>query len=177
MKRAPLLAVLFIVAAGLLAAPAGAAPTDAWTAVRVKLALCADPLVQGVDVGDLDVRVEGPVVVLRGRVATLAARRAAAAAAARASGGAVRDELVVVPGALPTPPQPDRALQRTLGRVLAREPGLSRVHVHGTVHDGVAYLTGRVPDVSTRVLASEVARRVPGVSAVPNDLFPERLRL
>jgi len=169
--------------------PAGAQSFSEWSlAARVKLALLADPRVTGAYVDHLAVEARDRRVTLWGTVASEDARRAAAATAGAVGGvDAVDDRLVVIPTEALDLLRADRTLAADVRRALRADPRLRRppgpariqenLAIHVRVREGVVWLDGRVPDLSARLAASEVARGVPGVRAVVNDLRSVQLAL
>ena len=148
---------------------------DLWTAERVETSIFADPAVVGPDVGWIAVGVEDGTVVLRGSVAERESVRRAAAAARAAGSRSARNELTARPRA--SEALPHDVVQDGVEKALRHESHLAGSTIQGRVQDGIVRLTGRVPDIPARALASRTARRVPGVKAVENNLWPERLAI
>jgi osmotically-inducible protein OsmY len=169
-----------VLAAALLGAvkPAAARSFVDWeTIAETRMALSADPAVTGTKVGDIEIDAAGPVVVLRGEVATDEARRAAEAAAARVHGvRSVDNALRVNPATTPpVAPLRDSELRDLVRRTLRTEARLRRAPIRIEVADAVVHLSGHVADTWARALASALARQVPGVRAVDNRLWARSL--
>ena len=147
--------------------------TELWTAARVEIEIFADPQITGADVGWMMVLVDDTTVTLRGNVADSESVRRAEAAARAAGAQSIRNELQVV--SPPTERVGDNAVGDSLRRALRHEPHLKGSRIRGRVASGLVTLTGRVPDIPARALASRMARRVPGVKAVDNQLWTDQL--
>ncbi len=139
---------------------------DIWITSAVRMSLIADGNVPGFEI-DLD-SWDG-VVTLFGIVNSQDAKSAAEADALKVSGvKRVVNELQVVPSAKQQAVNAsDDELQRTVRKALDehefRDAGLE-------VRNGVARLTGTVPTGARNLEAAVVARSVPGVRAVQDDL-------
>lgn len=139
---------------------------DIWITSAVRMRLLADSNVPGLEI-DLD-SWDG-VVTLFGIVSSQDAKGAAEADALKVSGvKRVVNELQVVPSAKQQAVNAsDDELQRTVRKALDehefRDVGLE-------VRNGVARLTGTVPTGARNLEAAVVARSVPGVRAVQDDL-------
>jgi len=158
-------------ASGPLAEPQGSAVQDAWIAMAAKMRFLADPQVPAMDVG---LEVNGGAVTLFGVVTSERAKQAAEGdALAIDAVQSVHNELQVVPKAQKEVVRlQDAALQRTVELALKGHRELADVHV--SVNNGVAHLSGRVATAWERLRAATVARAVPGVDAVNDDLRLER---
>ena len=172
---------------GFLAAPAGASQTtnqmqwqarsaardaktevtDSWLTARTKIALYADERVKG---GQVGVETLNGTVRLYGKVDSQEARTAAASIA----GGiehvkAVKNDLqVVAPRDRKTTDISDQEITRLVESRLATTAQLTAVAVR--TDDGVVILTGTAASIGASARASELARDVPGVRAVKNEL-------
>jgi osmotically-inducible protein OsmY len=166
-----------VLAALLLTGAAGASPlgpaleanSDDWVTVKIQTALYQDLRFMGRGV-TVDT-VQG-VVTLRGKVDS-DADKAAAAAIARGMAGVteVRSELTVVPPAERAQVEAaDGQISRVLKERLAREPGLQSERIDSRVDAGVVTLLGEVSSGEARDRAAEIARGVPGVREVRNEL-------
>jgi len=169
--------VATLIAAALLFLPIPALAvtfTDWWTSALTKIALLAEPSVEGAEVSAIAVEAHGDLVTLRGRVATEHAQAAASAVALRIPGvRTVNNELRVDDDTAPAATRPDdRELRARVMRAFHRDARLARSSFSVTVDEGVVHLAGAVPIVWDRVRASEVAHDVPGVVAVQNDAAP-----
>ena len=140
--------------------------SDIWIASAVRMSLLADSNVPGLEI-DLDSW--NGVVTLFGIVSSQDAKGAAQADALKVRGvKRVANELQVVPSAKQQAVNAsDDELQRTVRKALDehefRDVGLE-------VKNGVARLTGTVPTGARNLEAAVVARSVPGVRAVQDDL-------
>jgi osmotically-inducible protein OsmY len=140
--------------------------SDIWITSAVRVSLLADSNIPGLEI-DLDSW--GGVVTLFGIVSSQDAKGAAEADALKVSGvKRVVNELQVVPSAKqPAVNANDDELQHTVRKALDdhgfRDVGLE-------VRNGVARLTGTVPTGARNLEAAVLARSVPGVRAVQDDL-------
>lgn len=147
---------------------ARAAVSDAWITAKTKIALFADSRVAGWDV---DVSTRNGVVDLNGKVES-AGGRSTAEQIARGIDGVtdVRNNLqVVLATDRPRVEARDDDLERRVEAELGRDRELRSVDAE--VNDGVVRLTGEVDSLAQSALASEMARRVPGVRAVTNEIM------
>ncbi|HKN00948.1 MAG TPA: BON domain-containing protein [Candidatus Binataceae bacterium] len=140
--------------------------SDIWITSAVRVSLLADSNLPGLEI-DLD-SWDG-VVTLFGIVSSQDAKGAAEADALKVNGvKRVVNELQVVPSAKQAAVNAsDDELQRTVRKALDehefRDVGLE-------VRNGVARLTGTVPTGARNLEAAVLARSVPGVRAVQDDL-------
>lgn len=172
---------------GFLAAPAGASQTtnqmqwqarsaardaktevtDSWLTARTKITLYADKRVKG---GQVGVETLNGTVRLYGKVDSQEARTAASSIA----GGiehvkAIKNDLqVVTPRARKMIDISDQEITRMVESRLAKIAHLTEVAVR--TDDGVVMLTGTATSIGASARASELARDVPGVRAVKNEL-------
>lgn len=139
---------------------------DIWITSAVRMSLIADSNVPGLEI-DLD-SWDG-VVTLFGIVSSQDAKGAAEADALKVSGvKRVVNELQVVPSANQQAVNAsDDELQREVRKALD-EHGFRDVGLE--VRNGVARLTGTVPTGARNLEAAVVARSIPGVRAVEDDL-------
>jgi len=139
---------------------------DIWITSAVRMSLIADSNVPGFEI-DLD-SWDG-VVTLFGIVSSQDAKGAAEADALKVSGvKRVVNELQVVPSANQQAVNAsDDELQREVRKALD-EHGFRDVGLE--VRNGVARLTGTVPTGARNLEAAVVARSIPGVRAVEDDL-------
>jgi len=142
------------------------AASDIWIASAVRMRLLADTRVPGLEI-DLD-SYDG-VVTLFGMVSSQEAKAAAEADALQVSGvRRVVNELQVVASARQEAVNAsDDEIQHEVRRALD-EHGFRDVGLE--VRNGVARLTGHVPTGAQSLEAAVLARSVPGVRAVENDL-------
>jgi len=144
-----------------------AAVTDSWLTSKTKIALFADERVKG---SQVKVDTDKGVVHLQGKVDSDAAKAAAAEIAQGIEGvKSVKNDLQVVPPAeRKAVASNDDQISKTVESHLAREAQLKKVDVRTDA--GVVVLTGKVPNIVASAKASEVARAVPGVKSVKNEL-------
>jgi osmotically-inducible protein OsmY len=141
--------------------------TDSWLTARTKIALYADERVKGAQVS---VETVGGTIRLQGKVDSDEARTAAASIA----GGieyvkAVKNDLqVVAPGDRKVTDISDQDITRQVEDRLAKTDQLTGVAVRTDA--GVVMLTGAAASIGASARASELAREVPGVRAVKNEL-------
>ena len=141
--------------------------TDSWLTARTKIALYADERVKG---SQVSVETVGGTVRLHGKVDSDEARTAAASIA----GGidhvkAVKNDLQVVAGAdRKAVDISDKDITRQVEARLAKTNQLTKIDVR--TDGGVVMLTGPAASIGASARASEMAREVPGVRAVKNEL-------
>jgi len=141
--------------------------TDSWLTARTKIALYADERVKG---SQVSVETVNGTVRLYGKVDSQEARTAAASIA----GGiehvkAVKNDLqVVAPRDRKMTDISDQEITRLVKGRFAKTDQLTEVAVR--TDDGVVMLTGTAASIGASARASELARDVPGVRAVKNEL-------
>lgn len=147
--------------------------SDAWLTARTKIALFADERVKG---GQVGVETVKGVVTLRGKVDSDEAKAAAASLAAGIEGvKSVRNDLqVVAPAARKAVDISDQDITRQVEDRLSKDPRLKKVDVR--TDRGVVNLTGDVPGIGASARASEIAREVPSVRSVKNELIYDSAR-
>lgn len=147
----------------------GAYAKDAWLTSKTKIALYGDERVSG---NEVKVETKNGAVTLRGKVATDAEKRAAEEVANGVDGvTSVKNQLQVVPAsARKAVDAKDDDLKMAVKARISREPRLKGSDVQVRADNGVVTLTGDVKDIGARARASEIARGVPGVRAVKNEL-------
>ena len=143
--------------------------TDSWLTSKTKIALFADDRVKGRQVS---VETQNGKVTLRGKVDSAEAKAAANEIAKGIEHvKSVRNELQVV-----TPAQRDRVeaddkiISKNVEQRFKQDPQLKSAKIDAKVDAGVVILTGEVKSIDTSARASEVARSIPGVRSVKNDL-------
>jgi hyperosmotically inducible protein len=145
--------------------------TDTWITSKAKIALFADERVSGTQV-----RVETTkgTVRLYGKVDTPEAKAAAESVAKGIDGvKSVKNDLqVVAPAQRKAVDADDKQISKSVETKLKKEAQLKKVDVRADA--GVVTLTGQVPSVSASARASELARQVPGVRSVKNELTERR---
>ena len=160
--------------AALLISPlaAGAADTrgavsDSWITSKTKIALFADERVKG---SQVSVTTTHGTVYLHGKVDSADAKSAAAEVAKGIEGvQTVKNDLQVVPpSARKAVDANDKDIAKAVESRLSRDSQLKKVDVRTDA--GVVTLSGAVPSINASAKASEMARAVPGVKAVKNEL-------
>jgi hyperosmotically inducible periplasmic protein len=141
--------------------------TDAWLTARTKIALYADERVKG---GQISVETVNGTVRLHGKVDSDEARTTAASIAAGIEHvkGVKNDLQVVAVGDRKATDLSDKDITRQVEARLAKTTQLTGIDVR--TDGGVVMLTGAAPSIGASARASELAREVPGVRAVRNEL-------
>ena len=145
------------------------ATKDSWITAKTKIALYAD---DRVSVMDIHVDTQNGMVSLRGKVATADQKRAAEEVAKTIDGvTSVRNDLQVVSAVeRKAVNAEDKDLKSAVQRRIKQDTRLKGTDIDVRVDAGVVTLTGDVKDLGARARASEVARSVPGVRSVKNEL-------
>jgi hyperosmotically inducible protein len=143
--------------------------SDSWLTARTKIALFADERVKGREVS---VETRSRAVTLHGKVDSEEARAAAADVAGHVEGvRSVKNEIEVVsPAERKKVDVQDRDLAQSVKHMLSMDPHLKKGDIDVRVDAGIVTLQGEVPTIVASARASEVAREVPGVKAVKNEL-------
>lgn len=141
--------------------------SDSWITSKAKIALFADSRVPGTSV---NVETQKGTLYLRGKVDTDAAKQAAEEVAKGVDGvKSVKNELQVVPaGDKKMVEAKDEDLTKQVKTRLQNDARLKKVDVR--VDNGVVTLQGKVANIDDSARASQLARSVPGVRAVKNDM-------
>ena len=141
--------------------------SDSWLTAKTKIALFADDRIKG---GQISVETVSGVVSLRGKVDSDDAKAAAASVAMAVDGvKSVRNDLeVVAPGDRKVVDTSDKDITRQVEGRLAGDTQLKKVDVR--TDGGAVILTGAVSSIGASARASELARGVPGVRMVKNEL-------
>jgi hyperosmotically inducible protein len=141
--------------------------TDSWVTSKTKISLFADERVKGRQVS---VDTAKGVVHLRGKVDSAEAKSAASDIAKGIEGvKSVKNDLqVVAPAARKAVDTSDSDITKAVGTRLSKDSQLKKVDIRTDA--GVVTLTGQVPTIVVGAKASEMARGVPGVKAVKNEL-------
>ena len=144
--------------------------TDSWVTAKVKIALFADDRVKGRQVS---VETVHGAVSLRGKVDSDEAKAAAGSIAQGVEHvKSVRNDLQVVPpGDRKVIDTSDKDITRQVESRLKKDAQLKKVDVR--TDGGAVILTGAVPSIGASARASELARGVPGVRMVKNELTYE----
>jgi len=145
------------------------ATKDAWISAKTKIALYSDDRVSGTAV---NVDTQNGTVTLRGKVASAEEKRAAEEVAKAVEGvTGVKNDLQVVPaGERKAVSAKDGDLKDTVQKQIKQDARLKGADIDVRVDNGVVTLMGDVKDIGARARASEVARSVPGVRSVKNEL-------
>ena len=143
------------------------AVTDSWLTSKAKIALFSDDRVKG---SQVKVETKSGVVYLRGKVDSAEAKAAAESVAKGIDGvKSVKNDLQVVsPGARKAVDAKDSDIAKAVESRLSKESDLKKIDVRAD--SGVVTLTGAVPTINASAKASEMARGVPGVRSVKNEL-------
>jgi hyperosmotically inducible protein len=141
--------------------------SDSWVTSKTKIALFADERVKGREV---KVETQNGVVHLRGKVDSDEAKAAAADVAKGIDGvKSVKNDLqVVAPSARKAVDANDKDIAKAVESKVHRDTQLKKVDVRAD--SGVVTLSGEVPSIGASAKASEMARSVPGVKSVKNEL-------
>jgi hyperosmotically inducible protein len=141
--------------------------TDSWVTSKTKISLFADERVKGTQVS---VDTTKGVVHLRGKVDSAEAKSAAGEITQGVEGvKSVKNDLqVVAPTARKAVDASDSDIAKVVGTRLSKNTQLKKVDVRTDA--GVVTLTGQVPSIGASAKASEIARGVPGVKSVKNEL-------
>jgi hyperosmotically inducible periplasmic protein len=169
--------IILILAALTLAGAAGVPSSppdlntggDDWVTVKARTALYRDLRYMG---HRLSVETAQGVVTLRGKVDS-EEDKAAAVEIVRSIDGVrdIRSDLTVVPPAQRTQVEAtDEQIGRLIKDQLKRDPQLRSERIDAWVDVGVVTLTGEVNSSAASNRASEIARGVPGVRDVKNEL-------
>jgi hyperosmotically inducible periplasmic protein len=144
--------------------------SDSWLTAKTNVALYAN---ERVERGPVSVKTVNGTVTLRGKVDSHGAKAAAASVAqAVDSVKSVRNDLqVVLPGDRTAIDTSDKGITRQVESRLSKDAQLKKVDVR--TDGGVVILTGAVPSIGASARASELARGVPGVRSVKNELTYE----
>jgi hyperosmotically inducible protein len=145
------------------------ATKDSWLTAKTKIALYADERVSGRHVS---VETRNGVVTLRGKVGSAEEKSAAADIAKSVDGvKSVNNSLQVVsePSRKAVDAK-DADIKKAVKDRLTKDAQLKKAGIDVRADNGVVTLTGDVGTVRESARASEVARGVPGVRAVKNEL-------
>jgi hyperosmotically inducible protein len=145
------------------------ASKDAWLTAKTKIALYSDDRVSG---SSINVDTQNGTVVLRGKVGSADEKRVAEEVTRSIDGvGTVKNELQVVsPSERKMVNAKDSDLKDSVQRQIKQDTRLKESDIEVRVDAGVVTLMGDVKDIGARARASEVARSVPGVRSVKNEL-------
>jgi hyperosmotically inducible periplasmic protein len=148
---------------------AGQVMKDSWLTTKTKMALVKDKRVKA---RRITVETQGSVVILRGKVATVA-ERVAAEEVAKGVGGvkSVSNALQVVPEVQrKSVDAKDDEIQKAVKERLEKDGGLKDADIKVRSDNGVVTLLGKAPDTKTKTHAADLTRGVPGVRALRDEL-------
>jgi len=142
---------------------------DSWITSKTKMSLITDKRTKA---REIKVETQAGVVTLRGKVASAEERGAAEEIAKGVSGvKSVNNTLQVVPALQrKTVDVKDSEVKKTVVERLGMDQQLKTADITVRADNGMVTLMGTVPDVRAKSRAADVARRVPGVRAVRNEL-------
>lgn len=141
--------------------------SDTWITSKTKIALFADDRVKGRQVS---VETDKGVVALRGKVDTADAKAAAESVAQGIEGvKSVRNDLqVVAPADQKAVAADDKEIKRSVEARFSGDQQLKKIDVRSDA--GVVILTGEAPSIMAAARASEIARSMPAVRSVRNEV-------
>jgi hyperosmotically inducible periplasmic protein len=142
---------------------------DSWITSKTKMALVADGRTKA---RKIKVETESGVVTLRGKVTSMDERNAAEEITKHIDGvRSVRNTLEVVPDASRKAlDAKDDQISKTLRDRYATDDQLKAASIRVRADNGMVTLMGTVPTAQAKDRAAAVARKVPGVRAVRNEL-------
>lgn len=148
---------------------AGQVMKDSWVTTKTKMAFVKDDRVKARRV---TVETQDGVVTLRGKVATTDERSAAEEIARGIDGAAsISNALQVVPEDQRTSVDAkDDELEKAVKARLEKDDRLKEAGIEVRADNSVVTLMGKVADPKIKTRAADVARGVPGVKAVRNEL-------
>ena len=146
--------------------------TDPGVTTAVKAKLAADDTVKAYKI---DVDTKDGVVTLSGTVDTAEAKTRAVEVARTTKGvSSVQDQLAVAPAAVATSgaaePLTDAAITATVKTALLADPLSAGLKIDVDTKSAVVTMSGTVATPAEKTRAEEVAKNVPGVNSVVNDL-------
>jgi hyperosmotically inducible protein len=147
----------------------GGGTSDAYITAKAKSRLFVD---RKTPATSINVDTEDGVVTLFGTVPDAAAKKEAEAEVRKVGGvKRVENELEIVPkDRAKQVSERDTTLERNVKRAVADDASLSKANISVEVQNGVARLTGKVPDETARKTAEKVAKETDGVKSVRNDI-------
>jgi hyperosmotically inducible periplasmic protein len=143
--------------------------TDSWLTLKTKLALLGDERVSS---NDVSVKTVKGVITLHGKVPSADEQKAAEEIALKIEGQKkVVNHLTVVPAAeRKAIDRQDDQIVTDVKQAITKDASLKKADINVRAEKGIVTLTGKAPSLETSVRASTVARWVPGVRAVRNEL-------
>ena len=147
--------------------------SDSWITSKAKIALFADSRVPG---SAVHVETQKGMVYLRGKVESDEAKKAAEDVARGIEGAqGVKNELQVVPASAKKMVEAkDDEITKQVKERFKADPKLKSLDVR--TDNGVVTLEGKLPNITDSARASQMAREVPGVRSVRNDVTYENPR-
>jgi hyperosmotically inducible periplasmic protein len=147
--------------------------SDSWITSKAKIALFADSRVPG---SAVHVETQKGMVYLRGKVESDEAKKAAEDVARGVEGvQGVKNELQVVPASAKKMVEAkDDDITKQVKERFKADPKLKSLDVR--TDNGVVTLEGKLPNITDSARASQMAREVPGVRSVRNDVTYENPR-
>ena len=147
--------------------------SDSWITSKAKIALFADSRVPG---SAVHVETQKGMVYLRGKVESDEAKKAAEDVARGVEGvQGVKNELQVVPASAKKMVEAkDDEITKQVKERFKADPKLKSLDVR--TDNGVVTLEGKLPNITDSARASQMAREVPGVRSVRNDVTYENPR-
>lgn len=145
---------------------------DSWITSKTKMSLVKNTRVKA---RQITVETQGGVVALRGKVGSTD-ERAIAEDVAKGIDGVKRvsNTLEVVPaGQRDVVDTKDAEIRKTVNERLQADGRLKEADIKVRADNGMVTLMGSVADTQSRARAGDVARKVPGVRAVRNELRPK----
>jgi len=148
---------------------AGQTMKDSWITTKTKLALTTDGRTKA---RHISVETQGRAVMLRGKVSSTEERTAAEEIARGISGVAsVNNALQIVPDdQRKTVDTKDDGIETAIRERLMNDAQLKGAGIKIRSDNSVVTLRGKISDPKAKSHASDVARGVPGVRAVRNEL-------
>lgn len=142
---------------------------DSWLTTKTKSKLIADGRVKA---RQITVETQNAIVTLLGKVGSAEARATAERIARGVEGvKAVRNVLQVVPDKnRKMVDAKDDDIQKAVEERLKKDEPLKEADIKVRSDNGVVTLSGKVPDSRVKGRAADLARRVPGVKTVRNEL-------
>ncbi len=143
--------------------------TDSWVTSKAKIALFGDDRVKGTQI---KVETMKGMVTLRGKVDSEEAKSAAGEVVKGVEHvkGVKNDLQVVAPKERKAVDTNDKEINARVEDRLKKDSALKSAKITARTDAGVVTLTGEAPDITKSARASELAREVPGVHSVKNEV-------
>ena len=144
--------------------------TDSWVTSKAKIALFSDSRVKG---RQIKVETMKGMVTLRGKVDSEEAKSAAGEVVKGVEHvkGVKNDLQVVAPKERKAVDTNDKEINARVEDRLKKDSALKSAKITPRTDAGVVTLTGEAPDIIKSARASELAREVPGVHSVKNEVL------